>query len=285
MRLRARLKILKDRLTGLVVLHMRPGLRAQLLADWTESGTSLPERSQPLFQVLSKAIDAEYYAPGTTTLRREALKALCMGSDSGVRWAQKYLKRGFPDHVTQEIGMFTYLEEALSSTTGETVHQLACCSGREVAYYAQKYPQHDFIGSDVDREIVDWLRAQWAGISNLRFETLSIETSRSEDWENLSSTLLVASGGLHYMDHASLARFFSQARESAREILLSQPCDVAFRPNENSQSHPRIQLSWNHPYKALLQNAGWTLKKSSEYIPSQHLTAKNYSAWGTFKTN
>ena len=68
---------------GALLWRALPPLRARLLAHWTTGGATLGPRGRWLFAGLSRALDREYYAPDTPTARREAIKALCMGEDSG----------------------------------------------------------------------------------------------------------------------------------------------------------------------------------------------------------
>ena len=270
---------IKTRLLGFWLLHLASRSRQRLLAHWTQGGTDLEGSEREHFDALSAAVDRSYYAARTSTRRREQLKHLCMGASSGVRWAEKYSARGFPDDLTPHIGMFGFIETALRDRKLSTVHQVACCSGREVAYYAERYPDLEFVGSDVDPEIVDWLRKHWVHLPNLRFEVLALELTAQRSWDVLDADLVIASGGLHYMDTASLHNFCAQARTRARYLTLSQPCNVHYAVSSAVESGPRVQLSWSHPYCHILQEHGWSLTEQVEFVPEPTLNAKNFSCW------
>jgi SAM-dependent methyltransferase len=232
-----------------------------------------------LFTGLSHALDREYYDSATSTARREAIKGLCMGDESGVRWARQYLERGFPDRYTPLIAMFGELESRLASGLVASVHQVGCCSGREIAYFAKRFPEVAFTGSDSDPEIVDFLRTHWREVANLRFVQLRMESGDDAEMANLRADLVYASGGLHYMDPLSLQRFFSRARELSSALLLSQPLFRAYPAGEAKESSPRGQLSWNHPYPYFLQQTGWARVVWSEGLSEELPTLKNISAW------
>lgn len=260
---------------GWLTLHGLPPLRDRLLTHWTQAGTDLTGMRRWLFDGLSQNLDREYYAASASTARRENLKALCMGSGSGVHWAKTYLERGFPDALTSQFMMFTYLEEQLSEGQIQSVHQVACCSGREIAYYAQRYPEVDFCGSDVEPQIIEFLREHWRKVPNLRFEVLPLESTKPDDRARLEADLVFASGGLHYMDEDSLKNFFTRCREACKVLLLSQPLHAEFDPTDQTSSKPRIQLSWSHPYSRYLKQTGWIPSRQAEMQPPGQTRFKN----------
>ncbi len=201
-----------------------------------------------------------------------------MGADSGVRWARQYLARGFPDHFTPMIGMFAELEDRLASERVERVHQVACCSGREIAHYARRFPGIAFTGSDADDSIVEFCRETWRDLPNLAFTRLRLEDTDAAGTRALEGDLVCASGGLHYLDPESLRRFFVRARGLTRALLLSQPLDRDYAVTAERESKPRAQLSWNHPYPTYLREAGWTRIRCSEGLADDLPWVKNVSA-------
>jgi len=201
-----------------------------------------------------------------------------MGEGSGVRWARHYLERGFPDRYTPLLGMFAQLETRLAGGSVARVHQVACCSGREVAHFAKRFPHVAFTGSDADDSIVAFLRETWRDVPNLGFSRLRLEETDGAEMESLRGDLVYASGGLHYMDPPSLQRFFRRARGLAGALLLSQPLDRGYLVAEERVSRPRRQLSWNHPYPHYLRESGWTRIGWSEGFAEELPDVKNVSA-------
>jgi trans-aconitate methyltransferase len=228
---------------------------------------------------LSRAVDREYYAPATSTARREALKARCMGAGSGVRWAKAYLARGFPDRYTPVLAMFRELERALASGPVASVHQVACCSGREIAYYARRHPRVAFRGSDGDGDVVDFLRETWRELPNLSFARVRLEREEPAETDALRSDLLYASGGFHYLDEPSLRTFLARARGLTSHLLLSQPLDRDFVLDAHAHATPRTQLSWNHPYAHYLRETGWVGVEAEEGLVEELPWVKNVAVW------
>jgi hypothetical protein len=264
---------------GALIHRALPPLRARLLAHWTRGGADLGGLARWLFVGLSRTIDREYYAPGTSTARREALKARCMGAGSGVRWARAYLARGFPDRYTPVLAMFRELERALAAGAVGRVHQVACCSGREIAYYARRFPGVAFRGSDGDVDVVEFLRETWRDVPNLSFARVRLERADAVEREALRSDLLYASGGFHYLDEPSLRSLLGAARALTSRLLLSQPVDRSFVMDAHAGSTPRTQLSWNHPYTGYLREAGWVDVGSEEGLVEELPWVKNVGVW------
>jgi len=244
---------MRGRLAELLIWRLgRPYTKRLLAHHWTSGGTRLKGWRRTWFQTASAALDREYYAEGTDTKERERLKAICMARASAVEWAKAYLQRGFPEAQTSVIAMFEGIERALASGEIGSMHQVGCCSGREIGYYAGRYPKVEFVGSDCDEGLIDFLRDHWKGQPNLRFELLRME----EPPRQFDSDLLVASGGLHYLDPGALRLFLGWARPRVRRFYLSQPLDRGFDPM-NEHSTGRGMLSWNHPYTRRLREAGF----------------------------
>lgn len=203
-----------------------------------------------------------------------------MGKDSGVHWARQYMARGFPDRYTPVLAMFAEIEARLASGTIASVHQVACCSGREVAYFARRYPEVAFSASDTDPAIVDFLRETWRELPNLTFTRLRMEETESTAMEALRVDLVFASGGLHYMDPEALGHFMARVHGLAGTLMLSQPLDRAYAVGTERVSQPRRQLSWNHPYPYCLSRAGWERIAWSEGIVEELPALKNVYAAG-----
>jgi hypothetical protein len=201
-----------------------------------------------------------------------------MGAASGVRWAESYLARGFPDRYTATLTMFTELETYLATGQVTVVHQVACCSGREIAYFARRYPHVAFVGSDGDAAVVAWLRQTWRAVPNLSFTRVRLELTETAEVEALRADLVYASGGLHYMDEPSVRHFVARVRERSPLLLVSQPLDRAFAVEGNARSRPRGQLSWNHPYARYLREAGWRQVRWAEGIVEDLPWVKNVGA-------
>ncbi len=263
---------------GEFVFRRTPAYRAHLLSFWTEGGSSLGRLEKWLFAGLSRAIDRRYYDVAASTKDRETIKALCMARSSAVKWARHYLSLGFPDRYTLALKMFDEIESLLASGSVQIVRQVACCSGREIAYFARRYPHIKFVGSDCDEALIDFLREHWKHLSNLTFDLVRLEEEQV-DGAKLKCDLLYASGGFHYLDPTSLRRFLQQVQPLAGRLFLSQPMHRSYAVEKERDSQPRGQLSWNHPYPAFLREAGWTEVRLMEGLVEELPRLKNVAVF------
>jgi trans-aconitate methyltransferase len=202
-----------------------------------------------------------------------------MGSASGVQWAKTYLARGFPDRYTSVLAMFRELERDLEAGGVARVHQVACCSGREIGYFARRFPAVSFRGSDGDADVVEFLRETWRELGNLSFARVRLERTDAAEMAPLASDLLYASGGLHYLDEPSLRSFLARVHGLTSRVLLSQPLDRGFSMEAHAGSMPRTQLSWNHPYARYLREAGWAQVQWEEGVVDELPWVKNVGVW------
>ena len=106
--------------------------------------------------------------------KRDTLKSICMGGECGRNWAEYYQKKhnisgsGGMIESNKKIGHMTVqksypiygevssiLENADSNYL---VIQIGSSSGKVVAYFAKIFPQHQFVGTDIFDEVVEYWR-------------------------------------------------------------------------------------------------------------------------------
>ena len=243
-------------LVGSLISTVFPGYQKRVLSKWPGCG----ERSaweHFIFSVVVRRVMHEYYSPVTSTSRRETLKNLCMGEESGVAWAEYYANVGFPTKDTAKVAMFSFLEECLSAGHVKTVHEVACGSGRMAAYFAQQHPEVKFVGSDKNDRVVAACRKRWQHIPNLSFVVVHLDRLNTLEQEALRSDLVYASGGLLYLDEHSLRRLLHVLFSLTGRFLLTQPLAIDYPMEEYSHSIPRGNFTWDHPYTHFLRDEGW----------------------------
>lgn len=227
-----------------------------------------------MYKVLVYSISDEYYKNNTTTSRRMQLIDMVISDEAGVKWAEYYLSKSFGDDDVLKNRMFLWIDELLSTNSDIIdVHQVACSSGREVAYFSKKYKDRNFIGSDIDTAIISNCYKNWQ-IENLKFEVLRLENLN--DLHKIDTDLVYASGSLQYLDYAILDMFFKEIFTSKCEyLLLAEPLHNDFDIFKERTSTKRGNFSWNHPYAYLLKNNGWILSDFYEEKSVNNANAKN----------
>ncbi len=186
-------------------------MQNNLLQVWNTDTSNLTLTKNFLSKSIIEFAFAKYYSKNTPYETKEEIKYLCMGGMAGVTWAESYLARGFPDASTYRTSFYKDYDAALASGKYSRVHHAACGSGREAAYYAKKYPNIDFSGSDLDESIIRFCRENW-NISNLKFYIVKLNRLNDIEKNALRSDLIVCSGGLQYIDEFHVKKFLSAAK-------------------------------------------------------------------------
>lgn len=241
---------------GSLVFHVSPSYGKSILAQWTgDRPSSLIDRIGLQF-AMAWVLD-QIYGMKTSVEKREYLKSLCMGGDAGLRWAKSYAEQGFPSPDTKHKPVFQWIPEVLAKADVTTFHQVACGSGREIGYYAKQFPNIEFVGSEMDEQVVNYLVEKWKDVTNLKFELRDLTVLDSEHCNVDTGRAIFASGGIQYLDPESTLRFFEYCRSNSHHLFLSQPLELGFSVDSERQSSPRGNLSWNHPYVHYLSISGW----------------------------
>lgn len=162
------------------------------------------------------------------------------------------------------------LDEMLSNTVEPSiVIQTGSSSGREIAWLAQRNPNHKYIGTDIYPDVIA-RSSQHHNLPNLTFERYSAQ----KIYELLSiyknhKIVVFSSGSLQYVQPEHLKIFFQSLRKlNTVEILLEEPGNELKRnPTELEGSLWRGNFSYAHNYKLYAENAGLTTVESKSIDP------------------
>jgi len=205
--------------------------------------------------------------------KRESLKELAMGGNSGRECAKQ--ADAIPLDFNAKIGdmtfneafpMFSEIENILGRVkTKLLVIQIGSSSGREIAYFAHKYPSHTYIGTDICQEIADYASSAHQS-KNLSFRTLPAKNISGllSEYKN-EKILIFSSGALAYVQPKHLPLFFhSIAKVPSAKILLSEPGKErrGKLPDEIDGSRWRGNFTYTHNYRFYAKKANIKTVKS-----------------------
>lgn len=245
---------------GLLILTTRPKFSKRILALWSMGGPK-DKVKKFSYKCLLTLTEFIYYRSNTSTEIREGLKSLCMGSISGYKWSEHYALSN-----SYQTPIFVSILKTLDTSNIYKVHQVGCSSGREVSYFARRYPNIRFLGSDRYLEVIEGCRERWKDLPNIRFEVLDLV------YDKVESELVFSSGSLQYIDQESLEFFFETLE--CTKILLEEPLDVKFSIEDSLKSEPRGNLSWSHPYIKTLRKMGYKYINYDTTFREEHPWAK-----------
>lgn len=211
---------------------------------------------------------------------------LLMGGKAGRTWAMEYDSRDFELEQNGALGnlpyrvaipAFTWLEDLLVRLPAVSVCEVGSSAGRKMAYFSSKFEKHEFIGTDIYPEVVEY-SSQSHQSPNLQFVTCAakdllgvlLNTRHSE-------VVLLSTGSLQYVqpEHISaLMKTLAKEMKAAGKtlhLLFSEPGnETNGSPYENQKSTPRGNLSWNHNYLKLAESNGFeviTAEIIRPYVP------------------
>lgn len=111
------------------------------------------------------------------------------------------------------VPFWDYFQALFSKTSIDTVVQIGCSSGEEIALLAKKYPEINFIGTEIDESLISFLRAHHnapnlvftQGLAEETFKYIS-QPKRSEKPDG--TTVIFSSGSLQYVFPENLNLMF-----------------------------------------------------------------------------
>lgn len=209
--------------------------------------------------------------------KREDLKELAMGGNSGREWAKRYDSKPLDFNsmigdmtFNEALPMFNEIENILKTMKAKiVVIQVGSSSGREIAYFANKYPAHTYIGTDIYQEVVDYSSHSHKS-ENLSFRKLSAKNVSELLSEYRSENILIFSeGALTYVQPEHLPLFFySIANHASAKVLLNEPGNESqCKVDELRGSIWRGNFSYTHNYKYYAERAGIKTVKSKVIRP------------------
>jgi hypothetical protein len=212
--------------------------------------------------------------------KREEMKALLMGGESGRNWADTYNAR--PIDFRERVGALSYPDaypvlgevdrKLKEETDAVVVVQLGSSSGREPAWLAERWPQHQFIGTDIYPEVISY-SAEKHPLSNLRFELYSAQTAPSllSGFPAARKKLVLSSGTLQYIQPEHLKTCFaSLAQVPNLQVLLQEPgSEAAGSPDGLRGTRWRGNFSYTHDYRFYAEQAGFRTSRCNIIRPYQ----------------
>ena len=210
--------------------------------------------------------------------KREALKSIAMGGESGKNWAQMYNETKLD--LSSKVGnmkfkeaspLFVDISEYLSkpSEKKRVVVQIGSSSGKEIAYFSNLFPKIKFIGTDIYDSVVEFSQQQHL------FENLSFEKCSAQNLFSLLTTykknelIVYSSNSLQYVQPEHMDFFFKTLAEFSNfKIFLLEPGNSSIKkPDEIHGSLWRGNFSYTHDYKYYAEMAGLKTIKSQIITP------------------
>jgi len=210
------------------------------------------------------------YLQETNPDHRESLKSLALGGKSGRNWAQHYQNKSLD--LSGKVGNMLLkdacplFKEVITFLTNLNqkciVIQIGSSSGKETRFFANMFPLHTFIGTDIYEEVVNYSN------SCHDLPNLSFVQSSAKDIEKLlnklnnyiigKKILIYSSGSLNYVQPEHLVIFFKSLNKYPNvSIMINEGGSEANgMPNTLKTSIFRGCFSYTHDYKWYAEESG-----------------------------
>lgn len=204
--------------------------------------------------------------------RREGLKGVCMGGESGEAWAAEYdslpLDRSSRLHdlsFDEACPWYPAMDVALAqASAGTLVVQIGSSSGRELAYFAARAPNLRYLGIDIDEKIVRRANARYQ-TSNLHF-VVGFAHEITRIVPKTGEVLLYSNGSLQYVQPEHLALMFERASARGQvTLVLGEPWrEDGAVCSKDMLTRYRGNFSYSHDYGGYAVAAGLTIAAESK---------------------
>jgi hypothetical protein len=212
----------------------------------------------------------DLYFPQLDRSKRWLIQKELMGGESGASWAEYYDRDSHlfppkPGGVT--IGRldwhdankwFHWVSDFINEHRDKElkVIQIGASSGREIAYFANKFPDVSFVGTEISSHNVEFCKKRWS-FSNLEFE--ECDFNRTLDLcSGGNRVLLFSSGSLQYVFPEDLGDFLEKVRGYHGEIslILGEPVTIKANSINGSEKNykTRGNFSYSHDYPNVLKS-------------------------------
>ena len=223
----------------------------------------------------------EYYPKiNNPNLSREITDST-LNEGEGRKWAIKFYNqrfKNFQDLEKQKIGLISadkaypifrdivsfIIENKLQEDRNLYLIQLGSCSGADLKFFYDTFPNLSFISTDVSDEILDFQKEKYNFKNFDFFKTHAENINDCFKKFNLynKKVILFSRGSLQYVNPYFLELFFSKL-SAVRDLnlFICDTIDLDFLENQKKiKSNQRFDIVFNHRYEDYLSNSNKVIK-------------------------
>ena len=268
-----------------LIWAIRP-YRNRVIAKWVDTG-----QQNPLEAAVLRHFNEAYYT--SSEAEQDAILGLLWNDKVSANYANLYQHKPWgreyfgehPLELNYWGPLWDFIDSHLASTRGLTILQLGTSSGREVAYFAGRHPQHQFIGTDLSEQATARCNEFWKRIPNLTFQVLDVR--RLEEFKTIPD-LCISSAMICLLQPKRLDAFFSVigAHWPHALVCIDEPVggsycrgNLGYSLKLDKESVPRGTANWSHNYCVVARRAGFEVLMCEEHNPCSYeylVTTNNY---------
>jgi hypothetical protein len=237
--------------------------------------------------VFTRWVEAKY-AREPDPEHRDAMRNRCMNGSDGmfVERAKNWNASGRFDRTAQ-IGSMSMddafpwlpaLDTALARSPDATVIQIGCCSGLETAYFAERFPHVQFIGTDVN-ELTLESAVRSHQLPNINFKVCPVHKTL-ELVQRDAPLIVFDSGTLTYVQPEYLSATFRQIAKRGNTLIISgNPWEEGGLEISPGRTRWRANFSYSHEYDLFAKEAGLDILDSRKIRPFSDPANSHKQVW------
>ena len=224
----------------------------------------------------------EEYFNNLSEKEKNKIRDITLSNGEGKLWAEEYYNENFQkleDLESIKIGNMNSLEaepiyeDIISFLKNQnetcTIIQIGSSSGRDLNLIRNYFPEHEYISTDINDEILDFQRLKYPYKNFKFYKVYAQEIDKVVDHFSLQNKKIIifAIGTAQYMSPNELELFFKKISNFKKiNLFLLEPVMISFLDDKRSSSY-RHDISYNHDYKKYAQDHGVKISYSKIIKP------------------
>lgn len=226
------------------------------------------EKRNILMRNLNIFFSKEYFSKLKDKKKIRELTDSTLAFGQGRKWAEYYYNKNILNIQTLNslrVGLMSLKDSSLIYTRiinfikknnlekNKDVYiiQIGSCSGRELEFFHNIFPELNFISTDINNEILDFQKEKYK-YKNFNFYKCYAENiNKCIEDNNIQNKIIIifSSGTLQYVNPHFLIDFFNQLKRFKNiNLFLNEPISLLFIDNSNLIYKSRGNISFNHRY-------------------------------------
>lgn len=226
------------------------------------------EKRNILMRSLNIFFQKEYFSKLKNKKKIRELTDSTLAFGQGRKWAEYYYNKNILNIQTLQsrcVGQMSLKDSSLIYTRiinfikknnlekNKDVYiiQIGSCSGRELEFFHNIFPELNFISTDINDEILDFQKEKYK-YKNFNFYKCYAENiNKCIEDNNIQNKIIIifTSGTLQYVNPHFLIDFFNQLKRFKNiNLFLNEPISLLFIDNSNLIYKSRGNISFSHRY-------------------------------------
>lgn len=215
-------------------------------------------------------LDECYPRISNPSLQREITDSTLVGGE-GIKWAEKFHNqrfKNFKDLENKRVGLISadeaypifrdihsfIIKNKLQEDKDLYLIQLGSCSGSDLNFFYEIFPNINFISTDINDEILDFQKTKYNYKNFKFFKTHAEDINTCFEEFNLydKKVIIFSVGSLQYVNPDFLELFFNKLNIlQDLNLFICDQVSIDFMDNHlNTKSSHRFDIVFNHRYKA-----------------------------------